>query len=109
MTDANFDLGEVWEAIGALALIGAILGVAAYVFHGVTGNPTSSGAVWRYALGGAAIIVLWGAAEWVLNTLATVASWHTAEHPPMKRAIAYSVMVAASGLVLLFIYVIGWG
>jgi hypothetical protein len=108
MTDTNLDLGEVGEAIGAIALIGAILGVAAYVIQGIVGNPTSSAAVWRYVLGGAAGLLLYAAAEWVLNSLGTVVSWHTAEHPPMKRAIAYAVMVAVSGLILFFIYVVGW-
>ena len=108
MSTPNFEPGEIARAVGAIALIGAILGVVAYVYHGITHRPASSGAVWLYVMGGAAIAVLWASAEWLLNSLGKVASWRSPEHPLWKRVIAYMCITAFLGVLLFFVPLVNW-
>ena len=108
MTNPRIDMIEVGRAVGAFALIGAILGLAAYILHGLTNQPTSSGEVWLYVLGGAAIIVLWASAEWLLGRLGDVASWRHRENPTWKRVIAYTFIGAVLALLLFFAPIVNW-
>jgi hypothetical protein len=108
MSTTHFETGEIARAVGAIALIGAILGVAAYVYHGLTNRPSSSGEVWLFVLGGAAIAVLWASAEWLLGSLVKVAEWRTPEHPPWKRGIAYALITAFLGVLLFFVPLVNW-
>jgi hypothetical protein len=108
MASASIEPKEIAQAVGAIALIGAILGVAAYVFAGISNPPTSNAAVWLFVLGGAAIAVLWATAEWLLNSLVKVAEWRSPEQPLWKRVVAYAFITAFLGVLLFFVPLVNW-
>ena len=97
---STLEAEEIARGIGAIALIGAILGLAGYVYRGVTGEPTESEKVWLYLAGGAALALCYAMFEWLVRTIAEVADWRKPGHPPWKRTLGYALLAGAAIAVL---------